>query len=66
MAKKNIIFVRIVGTGFNQVLKCHSHDIMGLPAGTYHKFEMDNGSTIYINDFGIRSVTVADAAEDLN
>lgn len=66
MIKKNVIFVRIKGTGINESFRCRSHDIISLPAGTYHKFEMESGAITYVNDFGIRSVTIADSVEDLD
>jgi hypothetical protein len=64
--KNKLIFARIAGGGFHQIIKAKSHEIMGLPAGTYHKFELENGTVVYINDFGIRTVTVADSLENLD
>lgn len=63
---RRLIFVKILGTGVNETLRCLSHEIKGLPAGTYHVFEMENGSTLYFNDFGVRSVLIADSIEALN
>jgi hypothetical protein len=40
--------------------------VPGLPSGTYHIFELENGATVYLNDFGIRTVTVADSLDKLN
>lgn len=62
MAKTNhYILVEIKGTGINEEFEALSHEILGLPAGTYHKFEMKNGSTLFVNDFGIRTVVTKPA-----
>jgi hypothetical protein len=59
-AAKKPIFVKITGTGIVQSFQCMSHDMQGLPAGTYHVFEMADGVKMYLNDFGIRTVLIAD------
>lgn len=65
MAKK-LIYVKITGTGINQIFRAVSHEINGLPAGTYHVFELEDGTTVFYNDFGIRSIIIADRLEKLN
>ena len=55
---KKLIHVRLTGTGINDEFDCVSHEIVGLPAGTYHKFVLANGLTAYFNDFGIRCVYI--------
>jgi len=64
MAKK-LIYVKIIGTGIMQQFQCVAHSVTGYPAGTYHIFEMPDGSTMYLNDFGIRSVVIADTPDKL-
>jgi len=64
--QKKTIFVRILGQSVHENFQAVSHEIVGLPAGTYHKFEMPNGSTVYYNDFGIRSIVIADSLAGLN
>jgi hypothetical protein len=63
---KKFIYVKITGTGIFQTFKAVSHELRGLPAGSYHVFELPDGTTIYFNDFGVRSVVVADTPEKLN
>lgn len=59
MSKKaDMILVRITGTGINEVFKARSHELIGLPAGTYHKFILQNGIEIFYNDFGVRQVSL--------
>ena len=60
---KSPIYVKIIGTGINEVFKALSHEIKGLPGGTYHVFEMESGATVFFNDFGIRSVTIGNSLE---
>lgn len=55
---KNRIRVRILGTGINEFFEAVTHEIVGLPAGTYHKFTYNDGTVTYYNDFGVRSVSV--------
>ena len=64
MAKK-VIYVKISGTGINQSFKALSHELQGLPAGTYHIFELEDGTKVYYNDFGIRTVLIADNPDKL-
>jgi hypothetical protein len=35
-----------------------SYEIMGLPAGTYIKFIMEDGGEVIYNDFGIRQIRI--------
>lgn len=63
---KKVFYVRIVGSGLLLTFRATSHEIMGLPAGTYHKFVFENGTTVYFNDFGVRSVQISDTEEGLN
>jgi hypothetical protein len=60
---KPLIHVKITGTGVNDEFDAVSHEIVGLPAGTYHKFDFVNGVTAYWNDFGIRCVYIAKYGE---
>ena len=55
---KKFIHIRITGTGVNEEFDCVSHELVGLPAGTYHKFTFANGVIAFYNDFGIRCVYV--------
>ncbi len=66
MTAKKLIYVHLRGTGVSETFKALSHEIVGLPADTYHKFVMENGATIYYNGFGIRSVIIADSVEALS
>jgi len=52
------IHVNIQGQGYNSDFEALSHEIMGLPGGTYHVFKISKTRTIYINDFGIRAVQI--------
>jgi len=61
-----VIYVKILGTGIQEQFRALSHEIVGLPAGTYHKFVLENGAMLYINDFGVRFVTIANSFEALN
>jgi len=63
---KKLLYVRVTGTAYNQTFGVVSHELRGLPAGTYHIFEMADGTTVFLNDFGIRSVSIADSPEKLN
>lgn len=60
MAEKKIKLYRaiITGTGINEALLCISHEVVGYPASTYHKFVYPNGSIILKNDFGVSSVAI--------
>jgi hypothetical protein len=52
------IHVNIQGQGYANEFDAVSHEIMGLPGGTYHVFKISKNRTIYINDFGIRAVQI--------
>jgi hypothetical protein len=56
--KKAGIQVTLTGTGINENFLAMSHEIMGLPAGTYHKFLLEDGTFLYYNDFGLRTVLI--------
>lgn len=60
---KQLLLVRVLGTGINDSFNALSHEIVGLPAGTYHKFILPNGIEYYLNDFGIRSVAIEHVQE---
>ena len=66
MSAKKPIHVRITGTGVNEEFDCISHEIVGLPAGTYHKFIFLNGVTALYNDFGIRCLYISTGSLPLN
>jgi hypothetical protein len=36
-----------------------SYEILGLPAGTYHKLTLHNGNVIYHNDFGVKYILIS-------
>lgn len=59
MSKKNEHVAMIRGTGIAQDTECVAHEIVGFPASTYHKFTYADGTVFWLNDFGIRSVTLA-------
>jgi hypothetical protein len=63
MAK--LIYVKIAGTGIYETIVAKSHEILGQEASTYHLFVLENGTRFYLNDFGIRSLTIADSIDDL-
>lgn len=50
--------VRMVGTGLNEELLVSAHDIVSMPASTYHKFTFPDGRVLWKNDFGISTVIV--------
>ncbi len=51
--------VTISGGGIHEVIRdVVEHEVVGLPAATYHKMTMPNGIVLYYNDFGVRTVTV--------
>lgn len=59
-------YVKVTGTGIHLDFKCKSHTILANPAGTYHKFVMPDGTVFYLNDFGVRTITIADSPDKLN
>lgn len=63
---RKFIYVHIIGQGINKCLKCYSHEVKAYPANTYHVFEMPNGAFLWMNDFGIQSILVADSQEKLH
>lgn len=66
MSRKGFIFVRLIGTGVDTRFKAITHDIIGMPADTYHKFTLEDGSVVYYNGYGVRTITIADTADGLN
>lgn len=65
MSKQKTIYIKIIGTGIHVEMEAVAHELLGLPAGTYHKMTLKDGTTFLLNDFGIRSVTLADSPEQL-
>jgi hypothetical protein len=63
---KKFIYVKITGTGIFQTFKAVSHELRGLPAGSYHIFVLEDGTEVFYNDFGVRTVVLADNPEKLN
>jgi hypothetical protein len=59
------IYVRLVGTGIDTSFVCRSHDIIGQPADTFHKFVMEDDVVVLYNNFGISCITIADSPEGL-
>ena len=62
---KSLIYVKIQGTGIFEKFAARSHGFVANPASTYHRFILEDGTEFLINDFGIRSVTIADSPEAL-
>lgn len=65
MAKKPI-YVCIKGQGVYEKFRAASHEVIGLAAGTYHKFILEDGTEVWFNDFGLRTVAIADSMAKLN
>lgn len=63
---KKIIYVRITGATYATSLKVVGHRVEAFPSNTYHVFDMENGSTLWLNDFGIQSLVFAADPKDLN
>lgn len=63
--RKEDIYIRIIGTGLDQKFKCVSHEVVGLPANTYHKFTYADDTVVWWNDFGVARVIEADSPEKL-
>ena len=61
-----IFYVRIIGTAISESFKAVSHEVKAYPSNTYHVFGMTNGSMLWFNDFGIRSILFADTPEGLH
>ena len=55
---KNRIRVQLQGQGLAADFHAISYEIMGLPAGTYIKFIMEDGGEVIYNDFGIRQIRI--------
>lgn len=56
--KKAAYAVEMIGTGVQVNFDVVEHELVGLPATTYHKFTFPNGSVMFYNDFGVKSVTI--------
>jgi hypothetical protein len=65
MAKTKSIYIKIVGQGVHEMLIAAEHEIVGLPADTFHKITLMDGTICYYNTFGIRSFSVADSPDKL-
>jgi hypothetical protein len=59
------LYIRIIGTGVDLQWKALTHRVVANPASTYHVFDMPDGTEYWYNDFGVRTVTVADSPEKL-
>lgn len=46
------------GGGLIVIHNVREYELMDLQAGVYHKLLFDDGSTLYVNDFGVKSVHV--------
>ena len=57
--KKQVLKVKVTGTGLNEEFYCASHDIVSYPSSTYHKFTFVNGVVVWKNDFGVSQVIVS-------
>lgn len=60
------IYVKITGTGLNETFQALSHEMIDMRAATYHLFTMPDGTKVYWNDFGIRTIIIADSIDKLN
>lgn len=62
------IFIKIVGSSMvgPQYIEAAEHELVGLPADTFHKITLKNGTVLYFNNFGVRSVVIADNREKLD
>lgn len=47
------------GQGMSLFHNVREYTLLDLQAAVYHKLVLEDGSTLYVNDFGIRSVHVA-------
>ncbi len=63
---KNPIYIKILGTGVHERIEAASHEIVGMPADTFHKITLMNGALVYYSSFGIRSIVIADSPVDLD
>jgi len=59
-------YCRICGTGIDQTLRIFSHEVKSYPSNTYHIFELSNGAVLWLNDFGVKTLTFADSVDKLN
>lgn len=57
MSRKTIHVV-MDGTGYHEDFYAYEHEILPYPAGTYHRFLLTNGDTVYYNDFGLRTLFI--------
>jgi hypothetical protein len=46
------------GTSVSNLENVLNYELLDLKAGVYHKFSLEDGSVLYVNDFGIRSIQV--------
>jgi len=58
MATKEKLKVTIMGTGIAEVFECLTHQMIDNQASTYHKFTFADGHSVYMNDFGFRTVRI--------
>lgn len=56
--KRKLLRITLTGTGMNQTFLALSHEVVGLPASTYHKFVLENGAIAWKNDFGVSDVII--------
>lgn len=46
------------GTSLTELHNVKMYELLDLKGGVYHKFTLEDGSLLYLNDFGIRSIHV--------
>lgn len=63
---KKRIYIKIIGTGIFEKIEAAEHELVGLPADTFHKITLMDGTIVYYNTFGVRSLSVADSLEKLD
>jgi hypothetical protein len=66
MPKQSPIYIKILGTGIYERIKAVDYELIGLPADTFHKITLMDGTVCYYNTFGVRSLSIADAPEKLD
>ena len=57
-AKTSTVYINGGASGQMRLENVMGYEVLDLKAGTYHKFLFAGDMVVYLNDFGIRSVTV--------
>jgi hypothetical protein len=61
---QKLIRVKIVSSRSHDEFDVISHEIVGFPAGTYHKLVFPGKRTLFLNDFGVVSVGLTMPGDD--